>query len=62
MLYLGLCHSILYDGKNKECNFVSDSPDELALLEFAKQMDFVYIGKDKQDIMSIVNDSKLHQY
>jgi magnesium-transporting ATPase (P-type) len=60
MLYLALCHSIIYDGKNTDCNFVSDSPDELALLEFAKQMDFVYIGKNKDEIINITNESKLH--
>lgn len=47
MLFLASCHTIIID--EKKGTFNSASPDELALVNFAKQFGFAFKGKDSDD-------------
>ena len=44
MLFLATCHSIIIDDRKGTYN--ASSPDELALVNFAKQFGFEFKGKD----------------
>jgi len=44
MMFLAACHTIIID--EKKGTFNAASPDELALVHFAKQFGFVFAGKD----------------
>jgi len=44
MMFLAACHTIIID--EKKGTFNAASPDELALVHFAKQYGFVFCGKD----------------
>lgn len=47
MLFLSLCHTIVID--QKKGNYNASSPDELALVNFAKQMGFEFKDRDIND-------------
>ena len=47
MMFLAACHTIIID--EKKGTFNAASPDELALVHFAKQFGFVFSGKDAND-------------
>ena len=53
-LNMALCHTVVID-KNGEYN--SASPDELALLLAAKQMGFVFEGKNPENIVTIYDEN-----
>jgi len=55
ILHLALCHTIIVDEKKKTYN--AASPDELALVNAAKQFGYEFKGIDKDDNM-IVNIKK----
>lgn len=62
MMFLGVCHTIIIDGKKGTYN--AASPDELAFINFAKQFGFEFKGFDKQDKLTVLvkNTGKLHKY
>ena len=47
LLFLALCHTIIIDEKKGKYN--ASSPDELALVNAAKQFGFEFKGRDKND-------------
>lgn len=47
MMFLAACHTIIID--EKKGTFNAASPDELALVHFAKQYGFVFCGKDQDE-------------
>jgi len=61
-MFLSVCHTIIIDGKKGTYN--AASPDELALVNFAKQFGFEFKGFDKQDKITILvkKTGKLHKY
>ena len=44
LLHLALCHAIILDPRTKKYN--SSSPDELALVEGAKNLGYEFLNKD----------------
>lgn len=46
-MFLGLCHTIIIDQKKGKYN--SSSPDELALVNFAKQCGYEFVERDDSD-------------
>jgi magnesium-transporting ATPase (P-type) len=54
LLFLALCHDIIIDQRSGKYN--AASPDELALVNAAKQFGFEFKGKDEQNVLSITND------
>ena len=62
LMFLGLCHTIVIDQKKGTYN--AASPDELALVNAAKQFGFEFKGFDKDDKMVVFEKSKniLHKY
>ena len=61
-MFLGVCHTIIIDGKKGTYN--AASPDELALVNFAKQYGFEFKGYDQQDRMTVLvkKTGRLHKY
>lgn len=53
ILHLALCHTIIYDSKKKKYN--AASPDELALVNAAKQFGYEFLGLDRQDNMLLLD-------
>ena len=47
MIFLAVCHTIVIDERKGTYN--AASPDELALVNFARQYGFVFKGQDKND-------------
>jgi len=46
---LATCHSINIDETKGQKEYSASSPDELALVNFAKYCNYEYIGKTEQD-------------
>ena len=63
MLLLSLCHTVVTE-KNSEgqLEFNASSPDELALINFAKFIGFEYIGTDQKNVMTVRFKDVLYQY
>ena len=61
-MFLSVCHTIIIDGKKGTYN--AASPDELALVNFAKQYGFEFKGYDQQDRMTVLvkKTGRLHKY
>ena len=51
LLHVALCHSIIIDKRTGKMN--SASPDELALVEGAKQQGYIFEGKDYEGVITI---------
>jgi len=51
MFFLATCHTIVIDSKKNSYN--SSSPDELALVNFAKQFGFEFSARDADDNLTI---------
>lgn len=51
LMHIALCHSIVIDRRTNKMN--SSSPDELALVEGAKKLGYVFIGKDTHGKITI---------
>ena len=53
LLFLSVCHTIVIDSKSG--NYNSSSPDELALVNFAKQKGYEFKERDDEDNCVIYN-------
>lgn len=51
LLHMGLCHTVIIDRVKGTYN--AASPDELALINAAKQFGFEFTGEDKDDKYSL---------
>lgn len=54
LLFLSLCHTIIIDQKTGKYN--ASSPDELALVNAAKQFGFEFLNRDEDDNLRIRDD------
>ena len=54
LLHLALCHSVIIDKRTNKLN--SSSPDELALVDGAKQQGFEFIGREPDNVL-VIKDS-----
>ena len=48
-MHLALCHNVI----KEEDGYTSSSPDELALVSFAKYIGFTFLEKDDDNIMKV---------
>ena len=55
LLHLSLCHTTLCENKNGELIYNASSPDELALVNYAKFCGYEFLGKDENNILSVRN-------
>ena len=62
LFYLALCHTIIIDQKDGEIIYNASSPDELALVNFAKFCGVEFIGTDENNIMGVKFKEKIYQY
>lgn len=53
MYLLGLCHTVITEEKEGEIIYNASSPDELALVNFAKYCGVEYRGMDENSCMVI---------
>lgn len=53
LLFLSLCHTIVIDSRSGKYN--AQSPDELALVNAAKEFGYVFRGKDREDCYLVEN-------
>jgi magnesium-transporting ATPase (P-type) len=51
LVFMALCHTIIIDAKTGKFN--ASSPDELALVNFAKQYKYEFVGRDGDDICTL---------
>ena len=51
LVFMALCHTIIIDAKTGKFN--ASSPDELALVNFAKQYKYEFVGRDGDDICTV---------
>ena len=49
LLHLSLCHNVI----KEEGGYTSSSPDELALVSFAKYIGYTFIEKDDDNVIKI---------
>lgn len=50
---LSICHTVIADIKDNKLIYNATSPDELALLNFAKFIGFEFIGTDENGIKKV---------
>jgi len=58
--FLGLCHTILVEkGEDGEIIYNASSPDELALVNFARYVGYKFVGIDAENIITLeINGEK----
>lgn len=59
MLCLSLCHTVQTESvDHDEIEYKASSPDELALVSFAAEMGFKYLGKDEKFMKLLLKPTK----
>jgi magnesium-transporting ATPase (P-type) len=54
MIALSICHSIIVEkNSKKEINYLSSSPDEMALINCARYFKYIFKGKDIDNKITI---------
>lgn len=59
---MATCHTIITDVKEKEIIYNASSPDELALVNFAKFCGVEYMGTDEFNMISVKFEEKIYEY
>jgi len=62
LMALAVCHTIITENKDGEIIYNASSPDELALVNFAKFVGCEYIGMDDEGRMTISFKNKQHKF
>lgn len=60
LVFMALCHTIIIDAKTGKFN--ASSPDELALVNFAKQYKYEFLGRDGEDVCIVNQNGKQKRY
>lgn len=53
LIFLSMCHSVIAEEKNNNYVYNASSPDELALVNFAKYMGFEFQGLDEYNYLNV---------
>jgi len=59
---LGVCHTIITETLNGQIVYNASSPDELALVNFAKYVGCEYLGMDEDGRMQVSFKNVIHKY
>ncbi len=51
MIILSTCHNIGCEFTDNNINYIGTSPDEIAMINFAKMFGFVYQGKNEDNLI-----------
>lgn len=64
LMFLALCHTIIIEEKNGEIIYNAASPDELALVNFARYSGYEFQGIDENNFMNvqIASDSEIQKF
>ena len=57
---MALCHAIIVDPRTNKYN--SSSPDELALVDGAKNLGYEFLNKDSQNVISVKSPTAILKY
>jgi len=57
---MATCHTVIWDVKKEE--YTSSSPDELALVNAAKQFGYVFKGMNTSDVLTVETPEKEEKY
>jgi magnesium-transporting ATPase (P-type) len=60
LVFLSLCHTIIIDAKTGKFN--ASSPDELALVNAAKQFGYSFVGRDGDNICTVMCNNVERKY
>ena len=60
ILAMATCHTVIWDEKKQQ--YTSSSPDELALVNAAKQFGFEFKGKNTDDVLIIQMPGGKYRY
>lgn len=58
VLAQAVCHTVIVEHEGEESSFSASSPDELALVSFAKACGYVYKGTNEHNTMTIKTPKK----
>ena len=59
---LSLCHTIITEDKDNEMIYNASSPDELALVNFARLVGYQYYGMDGDQNMLVNANNQIHKF
>jgi phospholipid-transporting ATPase len=59
---LGLCHTIIIEKQDGELIYNASSPDELALINFAKFCGVQYLGINEENVMEVKYKNTIFRY
>ncbi|EGR33087.1 phospholipid-translocating p-type flippase family protein, putative [Ichthyophthirius multifiliis] len=62
ILMLSVCHTVIVENTSSGSQFNASSPDELALINFAKFCGFEYIGVDEENIIKVKQGEQIHKF
>ena len=63
LFYMALCHTIICEkNENEEISYNASSPDELALINFAKLFGVEYLGIDENNYMKILYEDNIQKF
>ncbi len=62
LFLLAVCHTIIIEEKNDEVVYNASSPDELALVNFARFCGVEYLGINSENCMIISYKNKKYEY
>lgn len=61
-MLLSLCHTVILESKNEENIYNASSPDELALINFAKMVGYEFFGVDDSNRMMVKVKGKIELF
>ncbi len=62
LIMLSICHTVISDVKDGKLFYNATSPDELALLNFARLVGFEYLGTDENGVRRIKYNSEIIEF
>lgn len=60
IMAMSMCHTVIWDEKKQQ--YTAASPDELALVNAAKQFGYEFLGKNSDDVLTIKTPDGLRYY
>ena len=61
-MFLATCHTVITDTKDDQQIYNASSPDELALVNFAKFCGVEYVGTDENNIITVKYEETKYEF
>jgi phospholipid-transporting ATPase len=62
LFLLALCHTIIIERTDGQITYNASSPDELALINFAKFCGVQFMGNNEENIMEVKFREQMYRY